>query len=269
MAYVLPKTFSQGVFLILVPARSLEETRMLKSLDTAKTGLLGQVTRNDLIANNLANAATDGFKREVARQTSEAPPGRAEARELTISSVTDFTKGFYQPTGNEMDVSIENDGFFVVENDGELLYTRSGSFRLDDTGRMVTQNGYVLQGGSGPITIDPEEGVPTIATDGSVRVGQTTAGTIRVVRFGDSAALLRAGANLFRAGEGQQPEDVEISDVQLLTGFKEGSNVNAVSEMVSMLTALRTYQAIEKSVQSADQILDVMINQVGRVRGSG
>jgi flagellar basal body rod protein FlgG len=242
---------------------------MLKSLQSAKTGLLGQMTRNDLIANNLANAATDGFKREIARQTIEEPPGEPGVRELSISSVTDFSKGFYQPTGNEFDVSIETEGFFVVEKDGKEFYTRSGSFRMDDEGKMVSQQGYMLQGSSGPVTIDVEEGVPTIAPDGSVRVGATTAGAIKVVKFEDPSALIRSGANLFQAAEGQMAEDIESTEVQLLTGFKEGSNVNAVSEMVSMLTALRTYQAIEKSVQSADQILDTMINQVGRVRGSG
>ncbi len=242
---------------------------MLKSLQSAKNGLLGQMTRNDLIANNLANAATDGFKREIARQTIEETPGQPGVREQVVTSVTDFSKGYYLPTGNEFDVSIETEGFFVVQKDGEDFYTRTGSFRLDENGKMVTRDGSVLQGGSGALTIDLEEGVPTIATDGSVRVGETTAGAIKVVKFEDPSGLVRAGANMFQAAEGQSAEDVETTEIQLLTGFKEGSNVNAVSEMVSMLTALRTYQAIEKSVQSADQILDTMINQVGRVRGSG
>jgi flagellar basal body rod protein FlgG len=242
---------------------------MIKSLETAKQGLLNQVSRNDIIANNLANSATTGFKREIARQTIEPTADDPNARELIVSSVTDHAMGSFRRTHNEFDLAIEHEGFFVVEKDGEEYFTRVGNFRLNETGEIATASGFVLQGSSGPIKIDIEEGQPTIAQDGSVKVEENAKGTVRVVRFDNPAALERAGANLFKAPEGQQPQDVEATEVSLLTGFIEDSNVNAIKEMVSMITALRAYQAIEKSVQSADETLDTMINRVGRVRGSG
>ena len=126
---------------------------MLKSLEAASKGLLGQVIRNDVIANNLANASTSGFKREISRFALEAPAGDPNARELVVSSVSDHSKGYFNATGGELDLVIEGDGFFVVEKDGEEYFTRTGSFRLDEIGQIVTESGYALQGTSGPITV--------------------------------------------------------------------------------------------------------------------
>lgn len=264
---------------------------MLKSLRIGARGLLAQVAKNDIIANNLANAATSGFKREIARFSTSGTGvpangpspaavgaragGGADAGSVSpgapvgpqVSSVTDLTAGPVAHTGNPLDLAIDGNGFFVVEDGGAERYTRAGTFQLNDQGELVTGSGAVLQGTSGPLTVDPTRGKPQFATDGTLSVGSNIVGRVRVVRFDKPSALERKGDNLF-AAKGESPTELDAQDVRVLPGVVEGSNVNAVREMINMISALRTYQASQKSIQASDQILDTMINRVGRAPAS-
>ncbi len=173
-----------------------------------------------------------------------------------------------KPTGNPLDLAVDGDGFFVVEVDGETRYTRAGDFQLNDQGEIVLPSGARLQGASGPLVVDVSQGEPAFAPDGTLSVGGATVGRVRVVRFDDPSVLEPAGGNTFRAPDGAA-RDVDAANLRVVSGFVEASNVNPVREMVQMIEALRTYEASEKSVQAADQILDTLINRVGRVPSQG
>ncbi len=242
---------------------------MLKGLRVASKGLITQVVKNDIIANNLANASTAGFKRELARFSRETAGTDNSLRELVISSSTDFGRGYVRRTGNPMDLAIEGDGFFVVETPDGERYTRAGSFSLNERGELVTAGGFRVLSTSGPVVVDLEEGRLEIANDGTVSVGGISKSALRIVRFRDVSRLERQGGNLFMAGREAGQEDLDQARVNVLTGFLEGSNVNPLEEIVNMISALRTYQAIEKSVKASDEVLDTMINRIGRVPEGG
>ena len=185
-----------------------------------------------------------------------------------MASAVDVRPGDIRPTGNPLDLAVDGDGFFVVEVDGETRYTRAGDFQLDDQGRIVLPSGARLQGTSGELVVDVTQGAPAFAPDGTLSVGGATVGRVRLARFDDPSVLTPAGGNTFTAPEGTAT-DVDSGDVRVVSGFVEASNVNPVREMVQMIEALRTYEASEKAVQAADQILDTLINRVGRVPAQG
>jgi flagellar basal-body rod protein FlgF len=243
---------------------------MLKSLESASKGLLAQAVKNDVIANNLANAATTGFKRELAKFSQEiatSPDGRQQ-RSLEVSSATDFSSGAVRSTNNPMDVAINGQGFFVVETPEGERYTRVGSFSMNENNELITTSGHPILGSSGRITVSLEEGGIEFGNDGTISVNQSSIGALRVVRFEDPAVLQRQGEGLFRAAAGADPEDMDQAAVSIRPGFVEDSNVNALREMTEMISALRTFQIIEKSIKASDEVLDTMINQAGRLPSS-
>ncbi len=231
---------------------------MIESLKQGREGMLVQVAKNDVIANNLANAATSGFKRELARIVESE-----QEAVVAADSATDTTIGSYRNTGQPLDVAVDGDGFFVVSRNGEELLTRNGEFRVSDDGKLVTASGESVVGAGGEIAIDVTLGAPAIGPDGTVSVGGEIVGALKLVQVGDVNALTRQGANLFAVAD-EARQDVPAEQTRVMPGFVEGSNVNPVREMVDMIAAMRTYQANEKSVRAADEILDVMINRVGR-----
>jgi flagellar basal-body rod protein FlgF len=249
----------------------IDGTDMLKSLESASQGLLAQAIKNDIIANNLANVATTGFKRELARfsrETAAARGGGLTRGGVEASSVTDFSSGPVRPTGNPMDVAIDGGGFFVVETPEGERYTRLGSFSLNENNELITTSGHPVLGSSGRITVSLEGGSVLVGNDGSISVGNASVGALRVVQFEDPSVLEKEGEGLFRPAADAIPTDVNPATVSVLPGFLEGSNVNALREMTEMISALRTFQIIEKSIKASDEVLDTMINQSGRLPSS-
>lgn len=231
---------------------------MLKSLKIAGEGLKAQLVRNDIIANNLANVTSSGFKKILARFSREA------SGELAISSSTDFSPGNLKRTDNPFDLALKGEGFFVVETPQGERYTRCGSFSFNESGTLVTLAGHPVLASEGQVTVAPEDRVE-VGRDGSITVNGLPRFTLRIVKCDDVSALVREGAELYRAEPGAPLHRLGRDEVAVLPGFIEESNVNPLREMVGMITALRTYGALEKSLQSADEILDVAINQVARV----
>jgi flagellar basal-body rod protein FlgG len=248
--------------------------------------MMAQQTNMDVVANNLANVNTSGFKKsrvdfqDLLYQTSrEAGVTEAKGsmiptgaqvglgvREAAVQKI--YTQGNFQQTSNSLDLAIEGDGFFQVTTpDGGTAYTRDGSFKMDSQGRMVTSDGYALQP---QVTIPPEANKVTIGNDGTVSVsiaGQAqpqVVGQIQIVRFLNPAGLNNIGRNLAletaSSGAPSAGTPGQSGLGTLAQGTVEQSNVEIVNEMVNLITAQRAYEVNSKAIQTADSMLETANN---------
>lgn len=243
-----------------------------------------QQTNLDIIANNLANVNTTGFKKDKAEfqdllyQTSRAPgadqgggnqlPTGIQighgSRLVATSKV--FTTGELTQTGERLDVAIEGDGFFEVQMpDGSRAYTRDGALKTGSDGRITTSDGLVLQGGFQPIpsgttaiSIAPTGEVTTSGPSGN----QTF--RLQIIRFANPAGLQSLGRNLFRETNASGPAELgnpgENGFGELQQGYLEMSNVKVVEEMVNMIVAQRAYEVNSRAVQASDEMMQISNN---------
>ena len=254
---------------------------MIRSLWISKTGLDAQQTQMDVIANNLANVGTNGFKRsravfeDLLYQTLRQPGAQSSqqtqlpsglqlgtgVRPVTTERI--FTQGNLQQTGNSKDVAIQGQGFFqVLRPDGSTAYTRDGSFQTDFQGQLVTSSGYFVQPA---IAIPPNSQSITIGRDGTVSVTTPEStvpvqvGTVQLATFINPAGLQSVGENLYieTASSGTPNTTNPGADGAgvLNQGYVETSNVNVVEELVNMIQTQRAYEINSKSVQTSDQML--------------
>jgi flagellar basal-body rod protein FlgG len=254
---------------------------MIRSLWIAKTGMEGQQTKLDAISNNLANVGTNGFKRagvvfeDLMYQTLR-PAGSASSEQSQLptglqvglgvraaASTRNFSQGTLQQTGNPLDVAIKGPGFFQVQMpDGTTGYTRDGAFQVDANGALVTSAGHPVQPG---ITVPANATSVTVAPDGTVNAtvaGQTAPqnlGQLQLASFVNPAGLDSRGGNLFAetaaSGTPQAGAPTTNGLGALQSGFVEGSNVNVVEELVSMIATQRAYEMNSKAIQTSDQML--------------
>lgn len=236
------------------------------------SGALAEEKRLELIANNLANLNTGGFKRdyplfEGVNPGAAGSPGPSPMFGLLSGIVTDFSTGPLRMTGEPLDVAIEGDGFFAVQTPHGIRYTRDGHFGLNEAGQLVTGSGDPVMGAGGLVLLP--SGTVSIAEDGKVSVRGTEAkavpvevDAIQVVQFSDPGRLTKAGQTLFEAN-GEEP--VPSATPRLRQGMLEGSNVNPVGEMVVMIEVLRLYEAAQKAIQTADEMAGKAANEIGRV----
>ncbi len=250
---------------------------MIRGIYVAGSGMMTEATRTDVIANNLANASTAGYRRDIAVgkdfrnmliQRINDGPNRPVIGGMGVGSVIDevatiHTPGGMRPTGNKYDLTIEGGGFFAVETPAGVRYTRNGSFTRSAQGELVTQDGYRVLGQGGAIQLGDIEGRVDIVEDGRIMVDDAEADTLRIVVFADEKQLVKEGATLFAAGPGQQEEPAE--GILVRDGYLENSNVNVVAEMVNLITGYRAYEINSKAVQAHDSLLDKAVNDVGRV----
>ena len=254
---------------------------MIRSLWIARTGLDAQQTSLDVIANNLANVSTNGFKRARAvfedllyqtirqpgaqsSQSTQIPSGlQLGTGAQPISTARIHTQGSLQQTGNDLDVAINGAGFMqVLLPDGTTAYTRDGSFQKDNQGQLVTSNGYPVQPN---ITIPADALTVTISNDGVVSVTQpgssavTQVGTMQVATFINVGGLQSIGENLFleTASSGAPTPSTPGSNGAgvLNQRYVETSNVNVAEELVSMIQTQRAYELNSKAVSTSDQML--------------
>jgi len=247
---------------------------MVRGLYIAANSLLVQEACHDTIATNLANVSTPGYRRAVtsvesfpallartASQPGAAVPHSEQAvPHLAARQTTDFAPGAQQPTGNPCDLALDGPGFFVVQTPSGEAYTRSGAFTLDPEGYIVTPAGRQLLGEAGAIKVTGRSW--SVSPRGEVISDGAVVDRIRVVDFEAAGALSRLGDNLFSAG---RAAPVAKESFSIRQGYIEGSNVNAVSEMVNMIAAMRAFEANQKMIQAMDQTLDRAVNEVGRV----
>jgi flagellar basal-body rod protein FlgG len=259
---------------------------MIRSLWTAASGMQAQALNIDVISNNLANVNTNGFKKSRADfqdllYETLSPAGVASSAGTQVPTGIQvghgtspvaiqkiFTQGDYQYTKNELDMAIEGDGFFqVTQPNGEVAYTRAGSFKLSADGEIVTSDGFLMEP---EISIPLDSTAISIGTDGTVsvlQVGQTEAtevGTIEIVKFINPAGLNSIGRNLYLSTSASgDPVTGTAGEEELGTitqGYLEMANVSVVDEMVNMITAQRAYEVNSKSIQASDEMLQMANN---------
>lgn len=224
----------------------------------------------DIIANNVANADTVGFKVEslMARTEPAAPAETLGAPKpvkfvLDAGVARDFGQGALFTTGSDLDLGIEGDGFFEVTTEEGARYTRDGRFRLDELGRIVTQAGDPVSGdGGGEIIVNPQDGAVTIAADGTVSQGENAIGKIAVMRFDDLSALEKAGDNLLRNVSNLQPE--AAPDVRVRQGMLEGSNVKPILEITRLIEVTRAYESVTRMMESTADLSRRAVERMGR-----
>ena len=261
---------------------------MIRSLWTGTTGMHSQQLNIDVIANNLANVSTTGFKKSKAdfqdllyqtmkvpgSQTSadtESPTGILIGLGVKPAAVTKvFSQGDLILTENELDVAIEGEGFLQVEEpNGNTAYTRSGAMKRDSNGRLTSSDGYpilpsiTIPDGARQITISETGIVSAIIGDDTE---STELGTLELATFTNNAGLSAIGKNLFEetsaSGTAATAEPGTDGYGTLLQTYLEGSNVNIVEELASMITTQRAYEINSKSIQTSDEMMQTTNNLV-------
>jgi flagellar basal-body rod protein FlgG len=259
---------------------------MLKSLNTAATGMKAQQSNMDVIANNMANVSTTGFKKARAEfedliydhvkepgsatgMNSISPTGVSIGLGVKTSAVEkDFTQGSTKMTNAPFDIEIQGSGFLPVQlPNGQIGYTRDGAFKKGPDGKLMDKNGNALQP---EITIPPNAAGVEISPDGKVSIVMETSmepqniGQIQLVGFVNPAGLRAIGGNIFMpsnsSGVPQQNIPGQNGVGTLAQGQLETSNVNIVDEMVNMISAQRAYETNSKVMQASDQMLQSLNN---------
>ncbi len=265
---------------------------MWRGLYTAAAGMMTQENRTGVIANNLANVNTTGYKRDRALDAEFRPMLIRRINDDLPIKVTDF-KGFsldrrppavgtlglgsytdeiavdhapghFMTTGNPLDLAISGNGFFVIDTPQGLRYTRNGNFYRTQTGDLVTSDGQAVLSREGrPINIPERAETIMVTAEGGIYADRVQVGTLGFVEFGDdSRALLKQGNSLFVPQEGAEPQPATGAIQQ---GVLERSNANVVNEMVDLITNYRIYEANSKAVTTQDTMLDHSVNEVGRL----
>lgn len=224
----------------------------------------------DVIANNVANINTTGFKGEkLAFEEYMMPVASADAFQngnKTLSYVNDyhsaydFSAGPTVPTGNPLDVAVNGDGWFVVQTPEGERFTRNGSFGMGPNGELVTQSGHRVMGASGPITFARNDTDIEISSDGTISTNNGVRGRLRLAAFENEAALKPTGDTLFE-GENPQP----ATTARIAQGVLERSNVRGVVEITRMIDVTRTYQSVTRMMQQADDLRRKAIDTLGNV----
>lgn len=261
---------------------------MNQALWIAKTGLDAQQTKMSVISNNLANSSTTGYKRsravfeDLLYQNQRQPGAQSSQDSLfptglmigtgvrTVATEKLFSQGTMSQTQNPLDLGIDGKGFLqIMLPDGNMAYTRNGELQIDSQGQLVNANGYTVQPS---ITIPQDALSVTIATDGVVSVTQpgspanVQVGTVQLADFINPAGLQAMGGNLYletSSSGAPQTGNPGLNGIgTLMQGFIEGSNVNVVEELVSMIETQRAYEMNSRSISTSDQMLQYVSNNL-------
>ena len=259
---------------------------MMRALWTAGSGMVAQQANVDVIANNLANVNTTGYKRDMLsfkdtfamyahdqimepqvnlRSKKLFPEPQHLSRTRIAQAQVDYDQGSLKITGAPLDVAISGNGFFKVRTPQGDFYTRNGHFRMTGEGMLITEQGFPVLGNGGEITLP--EGVKnfTIAENGDIYGDGEPMGSIDLVEVSDPLSLEKLGSNMYRPRVGSDVQEVE-SKSYMVQGFLEVSNVNPVYEMVNMIEAQRQFEAYAKVMQTTEAIDKETITKVGRSR---
>lgn len=246
--------------------------------------MLGQMENHQVIAENIAAASVPGFRRNQVSFESYLDPAGNKGADPMVSQQNagtqlwppnapktritgDFTPGAPHLDGNAYHLAITGNGFFAVAlpDDKGTAYTRNGQFQLNPLGEVVTLEGWKILDENGlPVTI-PNPSTPVrINENGEIFQGSETVGKLQIANFKNpSKDLMWAGASYFQPKDNSVlAESAPVSDSKILQGYLEGSNVNSIQEMVSMIQATRAYEANQKALQSQDTTLETVIRQV-------
>jgi flagellar basal-body rod protein FlgF len=236
---------------------------------TAASGMRARMEALDVLGNNIANAATDGYKgdRELYNlhfSNASRYPNSTVALPVIEGQWTDFSQGLLQTTDNPLDFALRGDGFFAVNGPSGPLYTRSGSFRLSKTGTLETKEGYTvrLAGVDGPLKVEGNDPIE-VSADGSVRQAGQTLGRLEVVRFDDEKVLSKQAGSFFEANRGAKP--VAAAGADVLQGKVEASNVSSADSAVRIVSVMRQFEMLQKAISLASEMDRQIIHEVAKV----
>jgi len=236
-------------------------------------GLSRQMTLRrelDIVANNIANANTTGFKvEELMVRTEPAKPARTAGGSNPVKFVLDdgvardFGQGALTQTGGDFDLALEGQGFFKVSTAGGERYTRDGRFTMAPDGKLVTQNGQaVLDDGGGEILLDPLKGPVNIARDGTVSQGAERAGKVAVVRPTDLASFRKDGDNLYRNTTNDTPQAAPNAAIH--QGMLEASNVQSITQITKLIEVSRAYESVAKMMDQTSELSRSAVERLGK-----
>jgi flagellar basal-body rod protein FlgG len=265
---------------------------MNEGIYIAVSGALKQEKKMSVIANNLANVNSNGFKRDQIVFESLLPPFKdkpdltfeqsrnellpPDQSNLNVAYVgvagfaTDHSQGGLLATANPYDVAIDGKGFFMVNTPDGIAYTRKGDFHLDTNNRLVDRNGNPVQSGQGggDVVIPPNGGKTTIDKNGFITAGRglgnAPVGRIGVVDFVKGEELVKVGEGLYRPAD-KNATGVEPQETAIRQGFIEQSNVSSVDEMTKMIETVRAFETYQKVIQTIDQVDERSVNSLGRI----
>jgi len=236
-----------------VLSSSVEETGVDSGLYAACAGLIARSQALDLVANNLANVNTAGFRgQETTFQTQLASQLGATPSMLNLAvndygvlggSRLDFAQGQIERTGNPFDLAIEGPGFFAVQTPGGVMYTRNGNFRVSAQGQLITSDGNPVLGDEGPVRVPP--GDISISADGTLSANGALAGKLRLVEFPSGTPLVSAGESLYSAPTAAA-RPASASRIQ--QGMLESSNVNAIASAVGLIGLQRNAESLQRAM---------------------
>jgi len=257
---------------------------MLDGMKMATQGMMTLSAKQDIITNNLANVSTTGYRKESITISSftdilnreiggmdgmhqssyeiATAPGMEVHGRLGTSSVTHSSQGSLKETGNPFDMALDDNGrgFFAIQSQDGIRFTRAGSFRLATSGHLVTPDGSFVMGHRGPIKLTGSNF--QVSNDGIISCDGKPVDRLLVTVFDDTRQMKRTGDNQFAAQGGVSA----TTNFQLKQGYLEQANVNAINEMVDMMMVMRNYEANQKVLQAHDQRLQKTVNDLGRVR---
>jgi flagellar basal-body rod protein FlgF len=226
----------------------------------------------DVIANNIANASTPGFKRETAKfeeyvthvrpsETQKGPQALSFVKDAGV--VRDLGQGEMTITGANLDFAINGKGFFAVQTPAGMRYTRDGHFSLNQDGQLVTSDGYAVQGDGGNITITPDDGTVSVGADGTISSILNGAANqiakLQVVTFPNERAMAKQGTNLYSTTQAATPSTESTVAQRML----EGSNVKPVIEIAHMVEVMRAYEMTATMTNSQEQLMRQAIDKLG------
>jgi flagellar basal-body rod protein FlgF len=224
----------------------------------------------DVIANNIANASTPGYKREAAKfeeYVAKMRPAEGQKGAQSLSFVKDagilrdVSQGTIEKTGAPFDVAISGKGYFTVQTPGGMRYTRDGHFTLDASGQIVNSDGHPVQGDGGAITVTPDDGAIEIAADGTVSGKTGQLAKMKLVDFADERAMVKEGANLYSTTQTATTPDNTV----LRQGMLEGSNVQPVIEISHMIEVMRAYDATATLSKSQQDMMSQAVEKLGQM----
>jgi len=235
---------------------------MYKGIYITLSGAVTKQDQMDIIAQNIANVNTSGYKKErlafkdfliPADNKPSFMPDERVMSEIS-STMIDFSNGAFVKTGNPLDLAISGKGFFALEGN---KYTRGGNFKINSEGYITTQDDIKVLGRSGPILVKGKK--IEVSSEGEIFVDGTSQDTLKLIEFPNKERLQRLNGGIFTANE----EGVEIKS-QVEQGYLEASNVDVVREMVQMIMALRDYEAYQKMIQGFDEATGKVVNEMGK-----
>ena len=244
---------------------------MGEGISLAEVAMLNDMAKLQVISHNIANISTTGYRRDAAATVifseqllqleTAGLAGPQDPLTPRIETRTVHERGTLRFTGNPMDLALEGDAFFVLDTiDGEA-YSRQGSFRLDESGQLVTAAGWTVQSTSGPVRLTTSE--PRFDKNGGIWEADQFIGQLKLVRFNSPEHLRKAGPGYFLPGENLPAASAEVSEEALVRqSYLENSNVQVSNEMVKLIEVMRHFESAQRVMRGYDEAMDVAISTI-------